>query len=207
MKNFSDILKNNGSLTLEAVAQEHGIVQSRAQIIPGRFYSFRTEAPSVNLNEEFVKSYTRKNYLDLNPVGLLLFHENWKELNLVLNLKAMPPSASAKVLEAYWRFSQMNDLAKVFDHSTGDLIPLDMRRLIDCRFYLITPSALSGILGIDNLNYAINKYNMDQVLETRLIDWDQFGMLVNPKVSTYGLFPDPINMQKVFDDFLKNSIV
>jgi hypothetical protein len=206
LKSFDEIEKNNGQFTLQLVAEEHGIVQRRAEIIPGRFYAFKTEAPAVNLNEEFVRAFTRKSYLDLNPVGLLLFHENWKEVNLVLNLKAIPPLAASKILEAYWRFSQMNDLAKVFDSSTGELLPLDMRRLIDCRFYLITPSALSSILGIDNLNYAINKYSMDQVLEARLIDWDKFGMLINPKLSTHGLFPDPINIAAVFDDFLKNSL-
>ncbi len=206
MKSFDEIEKNNGQFSLQMVAEEKGIVQSRGEIIPGRFYAFKTEAPAVNLNEEFIRAYTKKNYLDLNPIGLLLFHENWKELNLVLNLKVIPPVAQSKILEAYWKFSQMNDLAKVFDDRTGKTLPLDMRRLIDCRFYLITPSTLSAVLGIDNLNYAINKYSMDQVLEARLIDWDDFGMLVNPRISTYGLFPDPINMITVFDDFLKNSI-
>jgi hypothetical protein len=65
---------------------------------------------------------------------------------------------------------------------------------------------LSQIVGADNLNYAINKYRIDEIAEARLIDWDQFGMLVNPKISTRGIFPDPINMERVFTDFIENSI-
>jgi hypothetical protein len=48
---------------------------------------------------------------------------------------------------------------------------------------------------------------MDQVLEARLIDWDNFGMLVNPTLSVDGLYPDPINLAKVFEDFLTNTLV
>ena len=206
MKDFNSIPKNNSTLPLNAVAKEFGIIQRRNEVIPGRFYSFRTQALVPSLNEELVYEMTGKNYLDLNPVGLLLFHDNWKETALVLNLKVMPPRASAKVLEAYWKFSQMNGLNNLFD-SDGNLRPLDERRLIDQRFYLITPTALSTILGVNNLNYAINNYNMDQVLEARLIDWDNFGMLVNPTLTTDGMFPDPINLAKVYEDFLTNTLV
>jgi hypothetical protein len=157
------------------------------------------------LNEEYVYALTGKKYLDLNPVGLLLFHDNWKETALVLNLKVMPPRASAKILEAYWKFSQLNGLNNLFDKD-GNLRPIEERRLIDQRFYLITPTALSAVLGVNNLNYAINKYDMDQVLEARLIDWDRFGMLVNPTLTVDGLYPDPIDLAKVYEDFLTNTL-
>jgi hypothetical protein len=175
-------------------------------MIPGRFYSLRTQSPAPSLTESIVQQITKKNYLDLNPVGLLLFHDNWKEVALMLNLKVMPPRASAKILEAYWRFSQLNGLNNLFD-ADGSLRSIEERRLIDQRFYLITPTALSNILGVNNLNYAINKYSMDQVLEARLIDWDNFGMLVNPRLTVDGLYPDPINLAKVYEDFLTNTLV
>jgi hypothetical protein len=117
----------------------------------------------------------------------------------------MPPRANAKILETYWNFSKMNGLANLFD-SEGSLLPLDQRRLIDQRFYLITPTALSNVLGVNNLNYAINKYNMDQILDSKLIDWDNFGMLVNPSLTTDGLYPDPINLVKVYEEFLTNTL-
>lgn len=206
MKEFNNISKNNGTLPLNIVAENFGIVQSRGQVIPGRFYSFKTRSEVPSLTEETVYSISGKNYLDLNPVGLLLFHDNWKETALVLNLKVMPPRASAKILEAYWRFSQLNGLSNLFDND-GNLRSIEERRLIDQRFYLITPTALSTILGVKNLNYAINKYSMDQVLEAKLIDWDNFGMLVNPTLTVDGLYPDPINLAKVYEDFLTNTLV
>jgi hypothetical protein len=205
VKDFNNIPKNNGTLPLNVVAKDFGIPQRRGEVIPGRFYYFKTQVMVPALNEEYVYALTGKKYLDLNPVGLLLFHDNWKEAALVLNLKVMPPRASAKILEAYWKFSQLNGLNNLFDKD-GNLRPIEERRLIDQRFYLITPTALSAVLGVNNLNYAINKYDMDQVLEARLIDWDRFGMLVNPTLTVDGLYPDPIDLAKVYEDFLTNTL-
>lgn len=205
MKDFNSLTQNNGTKPLNIVSQEIGIVQTRLQVIPGRFYSFRTQSPSPILSEEYVQLISGKNYMDLNPVGLLLFHDNWKETALVLNLKVIPPRVSAKILETYWRFSQPNGLDNLFNKD-GSIRPLEERRLIDQKFYLITPTILSNVLGVNNLNYAINKYNMDQVLEARLIDWDQFGMLINPAITTNGLYPDSINLAKVYEDFLTNTL-
>jgi hypothetical protein len=47
---------------------------------------------------------------------------------------------------------------------------------------------------------------MDQVLEAKLIDWDRFGMLVNPTLTVDGLYPDPIDLTKVYEDFLTNTL-
>jgi hypothetical protein len=203
---FNNLKKNNGTMPLNVVAKKFGITQNRGQVIPGRFYSFKTTVQVPAITEEFVQIHNKRNYLDLNPVGLLLFHDNWKETALVLNLKVMPPRAAAKILEAYWQFSQLNGLNNLFDKD-GQLLPLEERRLIDNRFYLITPTALSTILGVNNLNYAINKYNMDHVMKAKLIDWDNFGMLINPTLTTDGLYPDPINLAKVFEDFLTNTLI
>jgi hypothetical protein len=205
LKRFADIEKNDGSMTYARIAEEVGLSQNRMQMIPGRFYALKTMVPTPNINEEFVRFWNKRNYLDLNPIGLLLFHDNWKETNLILNLKVIPPVAANKILETYWEFSLLNGLANLFKPD-GSLISLEERRLIDQRFYLITPTTLSNVLGIDNLNYAINKYDMDYVLEARLIDWDNYGKLVNPQLSPEGLYPDPINIAKVFEDFLQNSI-
>lgn len=206
MKKFEEIEKNNGTRSLYEVAQEFGIPQNRAQFIPGRFYSLRIQSPVPDITPEMVPLLTEgRSYLDLNPVGLVLFHENWKETALIVNLKVMPSPVSAKLLEAYYAFSKMNGLSQVFD-STGSLKPLSSRQLLDLRFYLVTPTLLSAITGLNNINYAINKYNIDQILESRIIDWDKFGMLVNPRLSEFGLFPNPINMLRVFEDFIQNSI-
>jgi hypothetical protein len=206
MKTFDQLEKNNGSLSLDQVAEEVGIPQTRGQMIPGRFYSLKINPPAVNLTSEVIATYTSgKRYLNLNPIGLLLFHQNFVEKAVMLDLRAMPPQASAKVLEAYYQFSLQNGLRNFFDKD-NTLISLENRRLLDQKFYFITTSILSGLVGIDNLYYAVNKYNIDDIVSAKLIDWDNFGKLINPRVSNYGFFPDPINMGEVFEDFLTNSI-
>lgn len=203
---FNKLIKNNGALPLNAVVEQYGITQNRAQVIPGRFYSFKIVADVPAITESYVYQKTGKSYLDLNPTGLLLFHDNWKEVALFLNIKIMPPDAQVKVMEAYWNFSKLNGLSNFFDKD-GKLKDLTERQLIDQRFYLITPTALSTILGVNNLNYAINNYSMDKVAEAKLIDWDNFGMLVNPQISTHGLYPNPINLGRVYEEFLTNTLV
>lgn len=206
MKRFDEISKNNGSRTLLEVAQEFGIPQNRAQFIPGRIYSLKIVSQVPEITPEIVPLLSEgKPYFDLNPVGLVLFHENWKETAIIVNLKVLPPAVNVKLLESYYRFASINGLTQVFDKE-GNLLPLDSRRLLDLRFYMVPPTLLSTISGLSNINYAINKYNIDQIAESRIIDWDQFGMLVNPKLTTFGLFPDPINLEAVFEDFIQNSI-
>lgn len=206
MKSFKDLQLNNGTLPLPEVANRFGISQTRGQVIPGRFYSFTIDPGVPSLTEDYVYAKTGKAYLDLNPVGLLLFHDNWKDVALFLNLKIMPPQIQSKVLEAYWAFAGMNGLSNLFDKD-GKLIDINERRLIDQKFYLITPTALSTFLGVNNLNYAINNYNMEMVREAKLIDFDNFGQLVAPLSTTYGLFPDPINLPKVYEEFLTNTLI
>lgn len=206
MNNFNDISKNNGDLTLDQVSMQYGISTNRNQLIPGRFYSFKTISPTPSLDQETIKLITGKNYYDLNPVGFLFFHDNWKETALILNLKVIPPRANLKILESFWKFSQSNGLNNLFD-ANGKLLPLSQRSLIDQRFYLVTPKVLSNVLGVKNLNYSINKYNMDQIVEAKMIDWDNFGMLINPKLTLNGFYPDPIDLAKVWEDFLTNTLI
>lgn len=206
MKNFSDIIANNSNSSLIQVVESVGIPQTRDQILPGRMYGFKVMSPVNNLNERTVAELNNgRVYYDLNPVGLTLFHQRFKEFSLILNLKVIPPAASAKLLEWYYAFSQKNGLANYYEK--GQLIPLDKRRLLDQPFQLITPTDLSILAGVDNLNYAINKYNMDYVAEARLIDWNNFGELIRPKPTTHGLFPDPVNLGKIYEDFITNTII
>jgi len=203
---FNKLSKNNGRLPLVNAAEEVGLIQTRAQVIPGRFYKLTARVDVPQITSEWVYQKTGKNWIDLDPVGLLLFHDNWKEVALVLNLKVIPPQVQAKVLEAYWNFSKLNGLANLFNQD-NQLRPLEERRLIDQRFYLITPTALSTILGVNNLNYAISTYRMDQVISARLIDWDNFGSLVNPAISDYGFYPKPANLAQIYENIVTNKLI
>lgn len=206
MQKFEDISKNNGSQSLYDAAESIGIPQSKFNLLPGRFYSLNAISPFPELSERAVASLNQgRPYYDLNPIGLVLFHEKWKETVLILNLKTMPPNASAKVLEVFYRAASQNGLDQLFKQ--GKLIPLEERQAIDQRFYFITPSVLSMLVGVNNLNYSINKYRMDEITAgIKLIDWDKFGSLINPKISTRGMFPENINLAQVYEEFITNSI-
>lgn len=204
MQKFESLQKNNGQFTLYEVAQQFGIRQSRSEFLPGRFYSLMIEPEVSEINEQIAPQINDgKPYVDLNPIGLALFHENWKETAIILDLKIMPSPVSAKLLEGYWAFAQLNGMSDLFIENK--LISLNARRLIDHRFYLVPPTILNQIVGASNLYYAINKYNMEQIKEAKLIDWDQFGMLVQPKVDVRGIFPQPANLAAIFEQFLTNS--
>lgn len=205
MQTFESLPKNNGQKSLYSVADTVGIVQNRSQFIPGRFYSLKISTSVPEITEDLVPLLNdKKRYLDLNPCGLCLYHENWQSSALVLDLKVIPNRISQKFLESFYEFSKINGLQDLFDKE-GKLIPLEQRRLLDKRFYMIPPTILSQLVGAVNLNYAINKYSIDQIIEARLIDWDQYGMLVNPAVEYRGLYPQPANITRIYEDFIANS--
>lgn len=198
---------NNGRLNYSEVAQLHGIKVGR-RFLPGRFYSLKINSPFPNLGPDEVDFLSEgKSYYDLNPVGLCLYYDGWiqTETVLMLNLKVIPPQVASKLLEAYYRFSWQNGLASLFD-SEGTLLPSEERQLMNKPFYAINGTILSNLLGIRNLNFAINKYNIDSIADVRLIDFDKFGMLVRPRLSSTGLFPDPFDLSQTYEDFITNSI-
>lgn len=204
MKTFNQIEKNDGKYTLYDASSQFGIKQSRQQVVPGRFYSFKMISPVPVLNEEAVAGLTRgRRYYDMMPTGLLLYHDNWQQTMLMLNLKVIPAKIAAKLLEAYYELATRNDLPTLYED--GQLRPIEQRRLLDKRFYLFPPSLLAQAIGATNLDYAINKYSIEDVFEARLIDFDQFGLLVRPKFSTLGLFPETLNMELVFEEFIEKS--
>lgn len=205
MKTFDEIPKNFGKMTFSEVANEYGIDQNLASFLPGRFYSLKIQPTSPDLNEMLIPEINDgKPYYDVNPTGLVLFHENWKEQTLVLNLRVLPPRVSDGLLRMYYEFSKKNGLINLYEKD--ELKPLNERKLLDQRFYMVTPSMLSDMLRIHNLDYAINKYNTDSIMEAKLIDWDNFGMLVNPTITPKGFFPIPFNIVRVFEEFLQKSL-
>lgn len=204
MKSFTELEKNNGRFTYDQVSSQYGIPINRTKYLPGRIYSLTVKSPLADLREEYIPEVNNgKNYYDLNPIGLSFFTENFKEISIFLDFKVIPPTILSKILEAYYFFSVKNGLSSFYKN--GNLIPLNERQLLDQRLYFITPSILSELCRASNFNYAINKYNNDQIIEARLIDWDNLGMLIQPKLSVKGLFPETINLVKVFEDFIDSS--
>lgn len=206
MKSFDQLPKNNGVLTLEQVADLKGIPVSATDILPGRVYSLKVLPPAETITADIVAQITGKDYLDLMPTGFVFFHPKWIENRtiIMLNLRAIPQRIADKILEIFYRFSSANGMSRLFDQD-GNLLPLTQRRTLDLPFYHITPTQLSQLVGATNLNYAINKYSIGEIANARLIDWDQYGSLVKPKLSLKGLYPTPIDIETIYNRFIQNS--
>ena len=173
MKRYEDIPKNQGSATYDMVAEDNGIAIGRGSFIPGRFYQFQVDPGVNNINEEIILELNDgRPYYDTKPIGLVFYHDQWQKTALILNLKVIPQSISEALLHGYYNFASKNGLTDLFDKE-DNLIPLSERRLIDKRFYMVTPAMLADMLRIRSIQYAINKYNMESILEAKLIDWDK----------------------------------
>lgn len=208
LKKFSELEKNNGSSTLDQVADSVGKVIPSDHIIPGRFYSFEVMTPLAYLDGSSLPSLAgNKPYYNLNPVGFVFFHQHWLDNRkiVMLDLKVIPPIVVAKLLEAYYHLCSQYGMDRLYDNA-GVLKPLTERRSLDLPFYRITPTQMCEMLpGLNSLNYAINTYKIQDVARARLIDWDQYGSMIQPKVSTRGMYPDPIDMEEVFNGFIQNA--
>lgn len=213
MANINDLVTNRAERTFSQVFLEHGSTITQNQVRPGYYYQFRIELPNLNENwipdnlelwKENPEAYiTEKNYYDLSPAGLLLYHENWKEVALVLNLKVIPPVHRLKTLAAH-HFLIEKYIQQIYQNEKP--IPFNERERINAPFYGVTPSLLRTISGID-LSFAINNYNTEYISNARLLDWDKFGELPYAKVETQGivLSPGSANLLNVFEVFENNQ--
>ena len=206
LKAFSQLEKNNGESNLIQVAAELGKTPNLILPLPGRIYSLRIKSPLPDLNEETVPLINfNRQYYDLNPVGLCLYNENFRQVCLFLNFKVIPPQILRKLLEAYYELSKQNGLTSLYNQQ-GELISLEKRQLLDKRFYFLTSTILSNLLGLKSLNYAINKYDTSLIEGIKLIDWDNYGKLVNAKITDIGFYPKPFNVNDMFNAFIESSI-
>jgi len=207
--NFDDIITNKGERTFGQVAAISGIRVQTPEMRPGHFYSF--EAVYSNLNEykiprdkeEWSKHpenfVTEKQYVDVNPCGILLYHDNWKQHALVLDLKILPPVIRLKVLKGFYIITEKY-LDKLY--KDGKLLPFKDREKLILPFYGITVSMLQEVTRT-KLNYSINKYNMEDIRNVQFIDWNVFGELPFANVDDRGVFlaPNYITIDDVFEQF------
>lgn len=194
MAKFEDIITNRKERNFTQLAYTKAERVNQTQIRPGHFYSFKI-VPSFNLNESMIpRTYddwfenpqqyiTEKQYYDLNPTGLFLYHDNWRELALVLNLKVIPPIQRAKLLAGYY-FVAEKYISRLYKEDK--LIPFKDRESLNLPLYAITPSVLQQITGLD-LNYSINKYKVEELREIRFLDWNLFGELPYANIDESGI--------------------
>lgn len=209
MSKFEDIITNKRERTFSQVFFEFGESIPITSILPGHFYSF-SNSPQMNITEDFIpvdssefskypeKYITEKQYIDLNPIGLVLYHENWRQRVLIVNLKVIPPIFRAKLLAAYY-FIAEKFITNLY---LGEkLIPFNERGTLNLPFYGISQSVLQQVSGL-NLNYSINKYRIEELNNARFLDWDQFGELPFANIEDRGLlFARNFNLVDIFEIF------
>lgn len=209
MAKFDDIITNKGERTFRQVALSSGVRIQTSEVRPGHFYSFMVLMPNLNESkipkskeewkehpENFV---TEKQYVDLNPCGMLLYHDRWKETALLLNLKVLPPRKRVTLLRAFHALTE-----KYIDKLYKDdkLLPFNEREKMIMPFYGITLNMLQDLTNI-NLGYSINKYNMTDIRNVVFLDWNKFGELPFAKVDEYGVFvaPNYTTIADIFEQF------
>lgn len=189
-----DLITNNRERNYSQVFEEYGINVPRNSLVPGHYYSFKIEIPNIsrdwvpNSDEEYKlepeRFITNKQCYDLNPVGLALYHDKWKDNLIMLNLKVVPPKYHPTIFNAHLNIIESSlDAIGGID---GDLIPIQERLKTPLPMYGITSSMLSQRTGI-NLNYAISAYKLDYVREAKMLDWDNIGELPMSLIETTGM--------------------
>jgi hypothetical protein len=206
---FEDIITNKRERTYSQVFFEFGESIPPTNILPGHFYSL-VNTPQVNINESTIPTsfgewsktptqyVTEKQYFDVNPVGLALYHENWRQRTLIINLKIIPPVFRAKLLAAYYFISE-KFISNLYQNDK--LIPFNERGTLNLPFYGISQAVLQQVSGL-NLNYAINKYRVEDLNTIRFLDWDKFGELPFANIEDRGLiFARGFDLSDIFEVF------
>lgn len=211
---LEDITTNRSERNFSQIIEENGIRVPRNEIFPGNYYSFDIEVANFNPDripnnkEEYQfmieRGYSTFNrqYVDIKPFGPVFYHENWNNVVLQLNLKALPPKFRAATVVAHMNIIE-EDLDTIGALTEGETMsPIDMlkERLRMCA---IKPSDLEYMLGNFKLGYAINAYKKERINNSRLLEWDKIGEVPTAKVDQAGLFVSRnlINIGGLFEQF------
>lgn len=217
MIKLEDIVTNNRERNFSQSIEEYGVMVGRNDILPGHYYSFDVPIPNFNENwiprskdewEENPSAYiTNRNYYDMNPVGLVFFHDNWKNVALMLNLKVIDPRRRSNIIMTHLNMIEDNlDRLYVFDKDE-ETIPFKDRRGMNLPLFRIAPSHLETRTGM-KLGYAISGYKLDKISRARLLDWDHIGELPMANIDQRGLAMSPgaYDITSLFTAFENNNI-
>jgi hypothetical protein len=195
---------NNLKFDLVQVGEIKGTQITKNQYVPGRIYYLNVSVPKTDLNQEEVQFLSNgKDYYDIKPVGLCLYHENWKEFSIFINFKVIPPLILNNLINSYFNIIKQYGYPSLLDKE-NKLIDLEKRSNLDLPFYFITSKQLSDLVGI-KLSYSINKYKVENIITANLIDWDKIGFLINSRVTFDGILPFPPNIEKIYNTFVEET--
>mgnify|MGYP001163794874 FL=1 len=207
---LKDIITNNRERNYSQIFKEFGSGIARNSIVPGHYFSFNIEVPNIsrewipNSKEEYkaepAKYITSKPYYDLNPTGLVLYHNKWKDNLIMINLKVIPPKYHPTIINAHLNIIE-SSLDKI-GGIEGDLVPIEERLKMNLPMYGITSKIISQSTGI-NLNESICAYKLDMVKSASMLDWNNIGELPMSLVDTSGmvLASSAYNVNRIYDLF------
>lgn len=212
MIEIKNLITNNRERNYSQVFGENGIDISRAELIPGHYYSVDVVMPNMNrtflpnnaeeFNENKTGFITNKQHYDLNPMGLALAHPNWKENLLMIDFKVIPPRFHMSIFNAHLNLIEesLNRL-NVFDEER-ETIGLKERSMTNLPMYGITAKILSQASGV-NLYHAVTAYKLSIIQGARLMDWDNIGELPMATLETTGivLSPGTLDITSIYEQF------
>lgn len=207
---LKDLITNNRERNYSQVFEEYGNAISRNSVVPGHYFSFKVEVPNISrnlipnnkeeYNQEPAKYITSKPYYDLNPTGLVLYHNRWKDNLIMLNLKVIPPKYHPAIINAHLNIIE-SSLDKI-GGIEGDLISIEERLKMNLPMYGITSKIISQATGI-NLNESICAYKLDMVKSAAILDWNNIGELPMSLMNTSGmvLASSAYDVNRIYDLF------
>jgi len=196
MKKLEDIATNRRERNFSQSMQLYGTSISRSDIMPGHYYMLEIQLPNLstgwipNSEEDWKEDpsqyITNRPYFDLNPMGLIFAHPNWKTTALILNLKVIPPKYREVLIVAHINLIEQNlDRLGLWDDDT-ELKTIEDRKRMNLPMFGITPKMLEDLTGF-KLGFAISGYKLDKITGAKLLDWDHIGELPQANIDTTGL--------------------
>lgn len=218
MIKLEDIVTNKAERNYSQSFNEFGQDISRNDILPGHYYYLEVPIPNFNPNwipaseddwKENPEAYiTNREYYDMSPVGPVFYHDNWKNVALVLNLKVIPPKYRPIILQAHLTLIEKSlERINWFDKNIPT-IELKARRALNLPLYRVTPKMLQDLTGL-KLGWAISGYNLDKVSRAKIMDWDNIGEIpyANIEVKGLALSPSMIDHSRLFDKFENKQLI
>jgi hypothetical protein len=219
MIKLEDISTNRGERNFSQSFNEFGIDVSRNEILPGHYYSLNV--PVANLNpmwvpgstDEFKENpkafITDKEYYDMNPVGLVFHHPDWKKNALILNLKVIPPKYRTNIIVAHVNLIEKSlDRINALPWSKDKPVEFRERTKLGLPLFRVTPSILQQLTGF-KLGYAISGIKMDKIIQAKVLDWDNIGELPLANIDQRGLVVSPSlsGLDSIFNNFENKQMI
>jgi len=163
---------------------------SHGQLLPGVFYVFdyNLRIDPMELQSKGIK------YLDTQPIVLGLEPDEKTGKQQGLNLNVIPSKVKLSIIQRIW--SKFNE---VFEKNSQNPNINSWQKVSSLNI-----NNLEAMLGM-NLSFAINKFNIKNIVNLRVIDYYDTLLLIhffNQRI----IFKNNYGYNELFNDFLKKMV-